>query len=99
MDMKDIEFTTYEEYMDALQEAQNHQEGVCIHFASFLEHLNPVEQILVLQMSVSKLHIPCMIDFPYDKSLPITYREYQTYIKELQKIQGPSFRFDLSETD
>lgn len=94
--MIDIYFTDYETYMDSLAKAEQKQESICIHFSSFLEHLKPVEQILVLQMSIAKLHVPCTILFPYEDSLPINRAEYEVYKKELQKLRSVSFVFELS---
>lgn len=55
--MKKIVFEEYESFLEQIQhEDQSNQDCICIDFQSLVDHLETIEQVLVLQMALAKIH-------------------------------------------
>lgn len=87
--MKKIVFEEYESFLEQIQqEDQSNQDYICIDFQSLVDHLETIEQVLVLQMALAKIHKRCILHFPYPGKEKMTETEYEAYKRELQKLQN-----------
>ena len=87
--MKKIVFEEYESFLEQIkQEDQSNQDYICIDFQSLVDHLETIEQVLVLQMALAKIHKRCILYFPYPGKEKMTETEYEAYKRELQKLQN-----------
>lgn len=87
--MKKIVFEEYESFLEQVQqEDQSNQDCICIDFQSLVDHLETIEQVLVLQMALAKIHKLCILYFPYPGKEKMTETEYEAYKRELQKLQN-----------
>ena len=86
----DIEFKDYESFLDAIEDADRNEniEEIRIHFLSLYQKMDPLQQVLVLQMSLNKLHKKCSLYFPFPSDGSMTKERYGTYLKELQKLKN-----------
>ena len=86
----DIEFKDYESFLQDLEDADRNEniEEIRIHFLSLYQKMDPIQQVLVLQMSLNKLHKICYLYFPFPRDGSMTRQQYSTYIKELQKLKN-----------
>lgn len=93
--MRKIRFEDYESLLDQIQEAnQSDCDSIGIDFQSFVDHLETVEQVIVLQMALSKIHKPCILYFPYPGKENMSEAEYESYKRELQKLKDVEFCFE-----
>lgn len=87
--MKPIVFQNYEQFLEEVQTAnQSENDRIVIDFQSLVDHLEVMEQVLVLQMALAKIHKPCMIYFPYPGSEKMEVSDYDAYVQELGKLKG-----------
>ncbi len=93
--MKKIVFEEYESFLEQIQhEDQSNQDCICIDFQSLVDHLETIEQVLVLQMALAKIHKRCILYFPYPGKGKMTETEYEAYKRELQKLQNVELCFE-----
>ena len=87
--MKKIVFEEYESFLEQIQqEDRSNQDCICIDLQSLVDHLETIEQVLVLQMALAKIHKRCILYFPYPGKEKMTETEYEAYKHELQKLQN-----------
>ncbi|MBB5185162.1 hypothetical protein HNQ43_001215 [Faecalicoccus acidiformans] len=86
----DIFFKDYESFLESLEAADRNEdiEEIRIHFLSLYKKMDPLQQILVLQMSLNKLHKKCFLYFPFPSDGSMTKDLYQTYVRELKKLKN-----------
>ena len=93
--MKKIVFEEYESFLEQIQHEYEWIEVcLCFDFQSLVDHLETIEQVLVLQMALAKIHKRCILYFPYPGKEKMTETEYEAYKRELQKLQNVELCFE-----